>query len=72
MYLFLKALTLPLINPTYCLLVEGNHYIKLGSWCTTGSTTCVGNSDWVKPYRCLEGPFQSDALLGWYTNFKTK
>jgi len=44
-------------------VVEGNHNVKLGSWCTIGSTRCIGNSNWVRPYRCLEGPFQSDALL---------
>ncbi|XP_023345974.1 amyloid-beta-like protein isoform X2 [Eurytemora carolleeae] len=44
-------------------IVEGAHYMKLGSWCRVGGERCVGNSHWVRPYRCLEGPFQSDALL---------
>uniref|UniRef100_A0A1Y1MPM3 Amyloid-beta-like protein n=3 Tax=Neoptera TaxID=33340 RepID=A0A1Y1MPM3_PHOPY len=50
-------------------IVESSHYLKIGSWCRSGSTTgsqvrgkCK-TARWVKPFRCLEGPFQSDALL---------
>ncbi|KAJ8979479.1 hypothetical protein NQ317_000355, partial [Molorchus minor] len=50
-------------------IVESSHYLKIGSWCRAGST--IGTQSrgkcktarWVKPFRCLEGPFQSDALL---------
>ncbi|XP_060532115.1 amyloid-beta-like protein [Cylas formicarius] len=50
-------------------IVESSHYLKIGSWCRAGAT--VGSQSrgkcktarWVKPFRCLEGPFQSDALL---------
>jgi amyloid beta A4 protein len=50
-------------------IVESSHYLKIGSWCKAGSTPgsqargkCK-TARWVKPFRCLEGPFQSDALL---------
>lgn len=50
-------------------IVESSHYLKIGSWCRAGSTPgsqargkCK-TARWVKPFRCLEGPFQSDALL---------
>ncbi|CAG9820159.1 unnamed protein product [Phaedon cochleariae] len=50
-------------------IVESSHYLKIGSWCH-GGTSPSGQSRgkckiarWVKPFRCLEGPFQSDALL---------
>merc|ERR1719153_2143942 len=40
-----------------------NIYIP-GSWCKLGKKKCRGGGQqWVKPFRCLEGPFQSDALL---------
>ncbi|XP_065158410.1 amyloid-beta-like protein isoform X2 [Atheta coriaria] len=50
-------------------IVESSHYLKIGSWCRTGSTVGAQargkckTARWVKPFRCLEGPFQSDALL---------
>lgn len=50
-------------------IVESSHYLKIGSWCRSGATAgsqargkCK-TARWVKPFRCLEGPFQSDALL---------
>jgi len=47
-------------------IVESSHYQKIGGWCRQGamnSAKCKGAQRWVKPFRCLEGPFQSDALL---------
>lgn len=46
-------------------IVESSHYLKVGSWCRTGGTSAgkCKTARWVKPFRCLEGPFQSDALL---------
>lgn len=50
-------------------IVESSHYLKIGSWCKAGSTAGSQSrgkcktARWVKPFRCLEGPFQSDALL---------
>merc|ERR1711956_31299 len=44
-------------------IVESNHYTKIGGWCKLGRTKCRGPSRWVKPFRCLAGAFQSDALL---------
>jgi len=47
-------------------IVESSHYQKIGGWCRTGTTNlgkCKGAQRWIKPFRCLEGPFQSDALL---------
>jgi len=43
-------------------IVESSHYVKIGNWCKMGFNKCK-HTDWVKPYRCLEGQFQSDALL---------
>lgn len=43
-------------------IVEASHYVKIGNWCKVGRSKCK-RTEWVKPYRCLEGPFQSDALL---------
>ncbi|XP_077289117.1 amyloid-beta-like protein isoform X3 [Arctopsyche grandis] len=46
-------------------IVEASHYLKVGGWCRLGATNpakCKA-ARWVKPFRCLEGPFQSDALL---------
>uniref|UniRef100_A0A224XKV8 Putative conserved plasma membrane protein n=1 Tax=Panstrongylus lignarius TaxID=156445 RepID=A0A224XKV8_9HEMI len=43
-------------------IVESSHFIKISNWCRVGHTKCK-KSAWVKPFRCLEGPFQSDALL---------
>ncbi|XP_066588778.1 amyloid-beta-like protein isoform X2 [Prorops nasuta] len=43
-------------------IVESSHYVRVSGWCKPGRTKCK-LSRWVKPYRCLEGPFQSDALL---------
>lgn len=49
-------------------IVESSHYLKVGSWCRTGApgqpmASKCKTARWVKPFRCLEGPFQSDALL---------
>jgi secreted beta amyloid protein, putative (fragment) len=35
--------------------------MMIDNWCKVGQK-CKAKH-WVKPYRCLEGPFQSDALL---------
>ncbi|XP_076662702.1 amyloid-beta-like protein isoform X3 [Andrena cerasifolii] len=43
-------------------IVESSHYVRISGWYKPGRTKCK-LSRWVKPYRCLEGPFQSDALL---------
>lgn len=43
-------------------IVESSHFVKISNWCRIGHSKCK-HTDWVKPYRCLEGPFQSDALL---------
>uniref|UniRef100_A0A8D8WQX6 Beta-amyloid-like protein n=1 Tax=Cacopsylla melanoneura TaxID=428564 RepID=A0A8D8WQX6_9HEMI len=43
-------------------IVESSNYVKISNWCKVGHSKCK-HTDWVKPYRCLEGPFQSDALL---------
>lgn len=43
-------------------IVESSNYVKISNWCKVGHAKCK-HTDWVKPYRCLEGPFQSDALL---------
>merc|ERR1719367_2696830 len=45
-------------------IVESSHYVKIGNWCKLGQKKCrSGTQQWVKPFRCLEGPFQSDARL---------
>ncbi|XP_071441365.1 amyloid-beta-like protein isoform X2 [Hetaerina americana] len=45
-------------------IVESSHYLKVQNWCRIGQRKkCKGEPRWVKPFRCLEGPFQSDALL---------
>ncbi|XP_070490976.1 amyloid-beta-like protein isoform X2 [Chironomus tepperi] len=47
-------------------IVESSHYQKIGGWCRQGVSSlgkCKGAQRWIKPFRCLEGPFQSDALL---------
>lgn len=47
-------------------IVESSHYQRIGGWCRQGalnSAKCKGTHRWIKPFRCLEGPFQSDALL---------
>uniref|UniRef100_A0A1A9W632 E2 domain-containing protein n=1 Tax=Glossina brevipalpis TaxID=37001 RepID=A0A1A9W632_9MUSC len=47
-------------------IVESSHYQKIGGWCRQGTLNaakCKGSHRWIKPFRCLEGPFQSDALL---------
>ncbi|XP_050100655.1 amyloid-beta-like protein isoform X2 [Anopheles aquasalis] len=47
-------------------IVESSHYQKIGGWCRPGALNaakCKGAQRWIKPFRCLEGPFQSDALL---------
>lgn len=42
-------------------IVESNKYYRI-EWCKMGQTKCK-SKHYVKPYRCLEGSFQSDALL---------
>lgn len=45
-------------------IVEASHYQRISNWCRVGHKKCKSSHyEWVKPYRCLEGPFQSDALL---------
>ncbi|KPJ12149.1 Beta-amyloid-like protein [Papilio machaon] len=46
-------------------IVEASHYVKVSNWCKLGSSNAAKCkvTRWVKPFRCLEGPFQSDALL---------
>ncbi|XP_026313707.1 amyloid-beta-like protein isoform X2 [Hyposmocoma kahamanoa] len=46
-------------------IVEASHYVKVSNWCKLGSNNAAKCkvTRWVKPFRCLEGPFQSDALL---------
>lgn len=43
-------------------IVESSRYFKIDNWCKPGQKKCKA-SHWVKPYRCLQGQFQSDALL---------
>lgn len=43
-------------------IVESSHYYQVPNFCRIGHSKCKA-SFWVKPYRCLEGQFQSDALL---------
>ncbi|XP_076033806.1 amyloid-beta-like protein isoform X2 [Oratosquilla oratoria] len=43
-------------------IVESSHYFRVPNFCRVGHSKCK-TSQWVKPYRCLEGSFQSDALL---------
>ncbi|ROT64590.1 hypothetical protein C7M84_017461 [Penaeus vannamei] len=43
-------------------IVESSHYYKVPNFCRIGHAKCKASA-WVKPYRCLEGSFQSDALL---------
>ncbi|KAL7643205.1 UNVERIFIED_CONTAM: hypothetical protein RMT77_006496 [Armadillidium vulgare] len=43
-------------------IVESSRYLKVPNFCKIGHTKCR-SSVFVKPYRCLEGSFQSDALL---------
>ncbi|BES93060.1 beta-amyloid precursor protein C-terminus [Nesidiocoris tenuis] len=43
-------------------IVESSHFVKISNWCKVGHPKCK-HTAWVKPFRCLEGPFQSDALL---------
>ncbi|KOB76451.1 Amyloid protein [Operophtera brumata] len=46
-------------------IVEASHYVKVSNWCKLGTSNAAKCkvTRWVKPFRCLEGPFQSDALL---------
>lgn len=43
-------------------IVESNKYYRIESWCKVGQNKCK-SKHYVKPFRCLEGVFQSDALL---------
>jgi len=43
-------------------IVESTHPLVVDDWCKMGLDSCK-ESHRVKPYRCLEGKFQSDALL---------
>lgn len=42
-------------------IVEYSRSMVVDNWCRVGQSCGYRHS--VKPYRCLEGPFQSDALL---------
>ncbi|CAG0893974.1 unnamed protein product [Darwinula stevensoni] len=44
-------------------IVESTHFFRLDDWCKATKPKKCKWSHWVKPYRCLVGPFQSDALL---------
>ncbi|GAB6024271.1 hypothetical protein CHUAL_008964 [Chamberlinius hualienensis] len=44
-------------------IVESSHYFRIENWCKIGGATKCKTTRMVKPYRCLEGLFQSDALL---------
>ncbi len=43
-------------------IVESNKYYRIENWCKVGQNKCKAKH-YVKPFRCLEGVFQSDALL---------
>lgn len=43
-------------------IVEANEKIEIDNWCDFGQTLCHHKFT-VRPFRCLVGPFQSDALL---------
>lgn len=43
-------------------IVESSKYYRIDSWCKVGQNKCK-SKHYVKPFRCLEGVFQSDALL---------
>jgi amyloid beta A4 protein len=43
-------------------VVENNQEHMIDSWCMVGEANC-DRTFTVRPYRCLVGPFQSDALL---------
>jgi len=43
-------------------VVEGSQKVTIDNWCDFGTTKC-DKQFVVTPYRCLVGPFQSDALL---------
>lgn len=46
-------------------IVESSRNVLIGNMCHDGERSSLGckSQNWVKPYRCLEGNFQSDALL---------
>jgi phage host-nuclease inhibitor protein Gam len=45
-------------------IVEASEKVTIENWCRHGHERCHHHgSHTVRPYRCLEGPFQSDALL---------
>lgn len=44
-------------------IVESSHYFRIENWCRVGGAAKCKTTRMVKPYRCLEGLFQSDALL---------
>src|SRR6218665_1010146 len=44
-------------------IVESSKYYRIDSWCKVGSGKPCKAKHYIKPYRCLEGVFQSDALL---------
>lgn len=44
-------------------IVEHSKHYKLDNWCKLGSKRRCRTKLSIKPYRCLEGSFQSDALL---------
>ncbi|KAK2707349.1 hypothetical protein QYM36_015137 [Artemia franciscana] len=43
-------------------IVESTKITKIDGWCKTGHKKCK-NTLYVRPYRCIEGAFQSEALL---------
>lgn len=50
--------------PTYQVtnVVKADRIVELGNWCELKTSECK-RKQWVHIYRCLETPFQSDALL---------
>jgi len=44
-------------------IVEAPRSVKIDNWCTTSKNRKCNTVRSVKPYRCLEGAFQSEALL---------
>ncbi|KAG1680458.1 Amyloid-beta-like protein [Nymphon striatum] len=43
-------------------IVESTHHFTIDNWCHVDGSKC-GEHHVVRPYRCLEGDFESDALL---------
>ncbi|KRX73122.1 Beta-amyloid-like protein, partial [Trichinella sp. T6] len=49
-------------NLTVTNIVESSHFVEVDNWCKDDGYPCKW-SFWVKPYRCMVGEFESDALL---------